>query len=93
MERMVAALTKEGADSEHIAAFRQAATRGRGGHTNGKQPNRNKSQKCRSHARYGDRAYTCMKGNCPDRNKPLPTPPEGRRKKGEAAPVDESLDT
>ena len=93
VERMVAALTKEGADSESIAAFRQAATRGRGGHANGNQPNINRPQKCRPHAKFGERAYTCLKGNCPDRNKPLATPPEGRRKKGEAAPVDESMDT
>ena len=91
MERMVAALEKEGADSDQIAAFRQTASRGRNGNGKGKPPNKNRSppQKCRPHAQYGDKAWHCGKGDCPDRNKPLAPRPENRSKKGETAPIED----
>ena len=91
MERMVAALEKEGADSDQIAAFRQTASRGRNGNGKGKPPNRNRTppQKCRPHALYGDKAWHCGKGDCPDRNKPLASRPENRSKKGETAPIED----
>ena len=91
MEWMVAALEKEGADSDQIAAFRQTASRSRNWNGKGKPPNRNRppSQKCRPHALYGDKAWHCSRADCPDRNKPLASRPENRSKKGETAPIED----
>ena len=65
----VAAFAKlsDGERAAALAAINKGGKRG-GGKDKG-------DKRCRTHKRFGDKAYSCGGGDCPDRNKPLAVRP------------------
>ena len=88
VETCVAALSQVGADPTVIAAVKHAGkNKGRDGNNNRSRDNTqgNKPKKCKPHEKYGRDAWTCHKGNCPDKDQPLAAKPTRKKKKGDAA--------
>ena len=93
VENCVAALSQMGADPAMIAAFKQAGKNKRRDSNNNRpkdntQNQSNQPRRCRPHELYGRNAWTCYKGDCPDKDRPLASKPTKKKKKGEAAGAD-----
>ena len=84
VENCVAALSQMGADPAMIAAFKQAGRNKRRDNNNNRPKDNtqsNQPKKCRPHELYGRAAWTCWKGECPDKDLPLASKPKGKKKK------------
>ena len=89
VETCVAALSQVGADEALIAAFKQAGKNRRRDNNNNNysrgNTQSNKPRKCLPHEKYGRAAWTCWKGECPDKDLPLASKPKKDKKKDAAA--------
>ena len=78
-----------------IAAVKQAGKYKRRDNNNNRQrdntQNRNnQSKRCKPHEMYGLKAWTCYGNGCPDRDKPLASKPDKKKKSGDVAGVNDS---
>ena len=90
IENCVAALSQMGADPAMIAAVKQAGKNKRRDSNNNRpkdntQNQNNQPRRCRPHELYGRNAWTCYKGDCPDKDLPLASKPKKGKKKDIAA--------
>ena len=95
VETCVAALSQVGADPAVIAAVKQAGKYKRRDNNNNRQrdntQNRNnQSKRCTPHEKYGLKAWTCHGNGCPDKDKPLASKPDKKKKSGDVAGVNDS---
>ena len=98
VETCVAALSQVGADPAVIAAVKQAGKYKRRDGNNNRQrdstQNRNnQSKRCKPHELYGLKAWTCYGNGCPDKDKPLASKPDRKKKSGDVAGVKDSGST
>ena len=95
VENCVAALSQMGADPAVIAAVKQAGKNKRRDNNNNRQRDNTQNQsnqpkRCRPHELYGLKAWICHGNGCPDKDRPLASRPDKKKKSGEAAGAKDS---